>query len=156
MITSRHRPQDLHRHRVGVAAAGGDEEGAGQFDAAHLIGGLPPAPVRAFDAALDAASGRQRRRGQDGAWSDRSAMRVAEQLDDPVVAGEVGQHIGVPVDKDVAASGERDADRPVGDGQVECERTKSRLVGSTMAAISIASANFYVYLAVIPAVIHDH
>lgn len=46
-------------------------------------------------------------------------MCVAEQFDDPVVAGEVGLHVRVPIDKDVAAGGERDADRPVGDGQVE-------------------------------------
>ncbi|RSU68436.1 hypothetical protein BRX36_02530 [Sphingomonas sp. S-NIH.Pt1_0416] len=104
---------------IGMAAAGGDESRPGKFDAAHLIGGCPPAPVRTFDAAFDPAAEWQGLCGQDGAWPERPAMCVAEQFDDPVVAGEVGLHVRVPIDKDVAAGGERDADRPVGDGQVE-------------------------------------
>lgn len=43
-------------------------------------------------------------------------VRVAEQFYDPVVAGEVGLHIGVPLHKDVPP-----ADRPIGDGQIKLD-----------------------------------
>lgn len=90
---------------IGIAAADGNEIRPGKFDAA-----------------LDAAAGQQRRCGQDGAWSDRPAVRVAEQTDDPVVAGEIGLHIVVPIDKDVPH-----VDRPVGDGQIKLDEDEVAL-----------------------------
>ena len=49
-------------------------------------------------------------------------MRVAEQFDDPVVVGEVGLHVRVPLDKDVPH-----ADRPVGDGQIKLDEDEVAL-----------------------------
>lgn len=88
----------------------------------HLLGNFSPATMSPLDPTLYPAAWWQRRRGQDRAGSDRPALRRGQQLNAAVIAGKPRLHVIMPVDVDDRASEQRDVDRPVDYGEVECHQ----------------------------------